>query len=91
MLRLMSIAWSSSELVALSCRQPLRLTEVGREQARMAGRHIAARMREDASLKRAMYRMTSSALEPSRSTAPHAVACRVIVACAASARARVRT
>lgn len=46
-----------------------RLTDLGREQARMAGQHIAARMRADPALKRGMLRMTSSAVERAIQTA----------------------
>lgn len=46
-----------------------RLTDLGREQAEMAGQHVAARMREDPSLKKAMLKMTSSALDRAIETA----------------------
>jgi broad specificity phosphatase PhoE len=38
------------------------LTDVGREQAKMAGQHIVERMRIDPSFKKAMFKMTSSNL-----------------------------
>lgn len=45
------------------------LTDVGREQAKMAGQHIVARMRQDPSFKKAMFKITSSAMERAIETA----------------------
>eukprot|EP00931_Biecheleriopsis_adriatica_P050053 TRINITY_DN28971_c0_g1_i2.p1 TRINITY_DN28971_c0_g1~~TRINITY_DN28971_c0_g1_i2.p1 ORF type:complete len:467 (+),score=110.84 TRINITY_DN28971_c0_g1_i2:29-1402(+) len=45
------------------------LTDVGREQAKMAGQHIVARMREDPTFKRALFKLTSSAMERAIETA----------------------
>jgi len=45
------------------------LTALGREQARQAGRHLVARAREDPKFKKALLRMTSSALDRAVETA----------------------
>lgn len=46
-----------------------RLTDLGREQAKLAGEHLVARMRADPLLKKSMLKLTSSALDRAVETA----------------------